>query len=163
MISSDHFHQMRPEGHKIWIHLPPKDCKLILEQDLPSTSTPTDSFGHAHGQGSGHGCGAFSQQRDKPHNKLCVNFHNHEPNDMASTAVMETSLSTYPDDSNCRYTILTPILIPFLPVLLTITQRRIRRSTITGNLPNCPLFLQLMSDACLLITRISMSMESSTM
>ena len=45
MVSSDHFHQMTPEGHKIWISLPPKDHKLILKQDSSSTSTPTDSFG----------------------------------------------------------------------------------------------------------------------
>ena len=70
------------------------------EQDLPSTSTTTDSFGCMHGQGSGRGCRASTQQRDKSHNKLCVNFHDHEPTDMASTAVTETSLSTDPDDSN---------------------------------------------------------------
>ena len=61
MISSNRFCQMTPEGHKIWISLPPKDCKLILEQDSSSMSTPTDSFGSTHGQGSSHGCGAFTQ------------------------------------------------------------------------------------------------------
>ena len=44
MISSDCFHQMSPEGHKMWISLPPKDCKLILEQDSSSMST-LNSFG----------------------------------------------------------------------------------------------------------------------
>ena len=45
MLSSNHFHQMTLEGHKMWISLPPKDRKLILEQDLSSTSTLMDSFG----------------------------------------------------------------------------------------------------------------------
>ena len=43
---------------------------------------------------------SLSQQRDKPRNKLCVNFHGHEPTDMASTAATETSMSTDPNDSN---------------------------------------------------------------
>ena len=54
MISFNCFCQMTLEGHKIWISLPPKDCKLILEQDSSSTSTLTDSFGSAHGWGGGH-------------------------------------------------------------------------------------------------------------
>ena len=41
-MSSNHFCQ---------ISLPPEDCKLILEQDLPSTSTLTDSFCSMHGWG----------------------------------------------------------------------------------------------------------------
>ena len=49
MISSNHFHQMTPEGHKVWISLPPKNSKIILEQNLSSTSTLTDSLGSMHG------------------------------------------------------------------------------------------------------------------
>ena len=75
MISSDHFHQMTLEGHKIWISLPPKDHNLIHEQDLSSKSTLADSFCSTHGQGSGLEHGAFVQQRDKARSKLCVNFH----------------------------------------------------------------------------------------
>ena len=60
MILPDHFHQMTPEGHKIWVSLPPEDQKLICDQDSPSMSTNMDAFGHAQGQGGGCGCRAFS-------------------------------------------------------------------------------------------------------
>ena len=74
MISSNHFHQMTPEGHKVCISLPPENRKLILEQDSSPTSTLTDSLGSAHGRASGHECGAFAQHRDKPCSKLHVSF-----------------------------------------------------------------------------------------
>ena len=37
--SSNHFHQMTLEGCKIWIALPPKDCKLILEPQKRDADT----------------------------------------------------------------------------------------------------------------------------
>ena len=53
MMSSNHFCQ---------ISLPPEDCKLILEQDLSSTSTLAVSFCSMHGWGCSCGCrcGAFA-------------------------------------------------------------------------------------------------------
>ena len=86
MISSNHFHQMIPESHKMWISLPPKDHKLIFKQDKSlCLLSLTDSFGSAHRWAGGQGCGAFAQQRDKSRNNLCVNFMIHKDDALCTT------------------------------------------------------------------------------
>ena len=78
MVPTKCFCQMPDEGQKLWVSLSDADCRLILEQDLASTSTLTNCMGVKNGCRQG----TFAQQHDKLH----VFLHDQEPIDLASVS-----------------------------------------------------------------------------